>query len=334
MSDDVSSHGELVARLHRLAQSALPLWGLPAAAAVTLINLSENATYRIDLPEGPPKILRVHRENYHSANAIRCELAWLEALQADGGVVTPPVVPGLDGRKIQTKRSPELARPRHMVLFEFLEGEEPEETQELAGHFEILGEISAKLHIHARTWQRPANFERLTWDYEHMLGANPNWGDWREAPAMDGEALKILSRQDAAIRRRLEIFGKGPERYGLIHADLRLANLLLHGASTRVIDFDDCGFGWNLYDFATGVSFFEESPAVPELAASWVEGYRKHLDLPTEDEAEMMTFVALRRMVLLAWIGSHGETDLAKQHGLAYTRDSCDLAERYLSSFN
>ncbi len=327
------SHEDLVARLARLAQNALPLWGIDKETPTTLINLSENATYRVDLPEGPPRILRVHREDYHSKKAIGCELAWLEALRRDGGVITPPVISGRNGEEIQTAQSPELARPRHMVLFEFLEGEEPEETQDLIKPFETLGAISAKLHIHARGWQRPANFERLTWDYEHMLGATPNWGDWREAPAMDAAALKILERQDAVIRRRLAVFGKASGRYGLIHADLRLANLLLHGDSTWVIDFDDCGFGWNLYDFATAVSFFEESPQVPDLATSWVKGYRAHLPLPAEDEAEMMTFVVLRRMVLLAWIGSHSETDLAKEQGPAYTRDSCALAERYLEIF-
>ncbi len=327
------SHDELVARLGRLAEASLPRWGIDARTPATLVNLSENATYRVDLPEGPPRILRIHREDYHTKNAIGCELAWLAALRADGGVITPPVVPGLDGEEIQTGISPELPLPRHMVLFEFLEGEEPEESQDLIGPFETLGEISAKLHIHARSWQRPPNFERLTWDYEHMLGDKPNWGDWRAAPAMDAAALKILERQDAVIRERLKAFGKGPTRYGLVHADLRLANLLIHGQSVRVIDFDDCGFGWNLYDFATAVSFFEESPQVPELAASWAKGYRRHLPLPAEEEAEMMTFVVLRRMVLLAWIGSHSETDLAKEQGPAYTRDSCTLAERYLEVF-
>ncbi|GAB5467820.1 MAG: phosphotransferase [Rhodospirillales bacterium] len=333
MLQEELTHEDLVARLGRLAQEALPLWGIPKETPIRLINLSENATYRIDLPEGPPRILRVHRVDYHSKQAIASELAWLAALRHDGGVLTPPVIAGLDGEEIQSHKSAELERPRFMVLFGFLEGEEPDENQDLIGPFETLGGISAKLHIHARSWPRPAGFERLTWDFQHMLGATPNWGDWRAAPAMDSAALALLERQAATIERRLAAFGKGPERYGLIHADLRLANLLLHGASTRVIDFDDCGFGWNLYDFATAVSFFEESPQVPALAESWVKGYRRHLDLPAEDEAEIPTFVVLRRMVLLAWVGSHSETDLAKEQGPAYTRDACGLAERYLSEF-
>ncbi|MEO1194091.1 MAG: phosphotransferase [Pseudomonadota bacterium] len=331
LEDDLT-HEALVEGLGRLAQDALPLWGIEKETPIRLINLSENATYRVELPEGP-KILRVHRVDYHSRQAIASELAWLEALRADGGVITPPVIPGRNGEEIQSHAIPGLARPRFLVLFGFLEGEEPDESQDLIAPFEKLGAISAKLHAHARSWPRPAGFERLTWDFQHMLGSTPNWGDWRAAPAMDAAALAILERLAATIERRLTAFGQGPERYGLIHADLRLANLLLHGSSTRVIDFDDCGFGWNLYDFATAVSFFEESEQVPALAEYWVKGYRSVRPLPAEDEAEIPTFVVLRRMILLAWVGSHSETDLAKEQGPAYTQGACQLAERYLSRF-
>jgi hypothetical protein len=41
----------------------------------------------------------------------------------------------------------------------------------------------------------------------------------------------------------------------------------------------------------------------------------------------------LRRLLLVAWIGSHAETDLAKSLGAAYTEGSCRLAETYLSKF-
>ena len=85
----------------------------------------------------------------------------------------------------------------------------------------------------------------------------------------------MLGRLDDTLRDRLARFGSGPDRYGLVHADLRLANLLESTASRRyVIDFDDCGFGWFLYDFGAAVSFFEHDPRVPELTDAWVRGYR------------------------------------------------------------
>ena len=70
-------------------------------------------------------------------------------------------------------------------------------------------------------------------------------------------------------------FGTGPERYGLVHADTRLANLLVHDGAVSVIDFDDSGFSWFLYDAGTSVSFFEHEPQVPALIDSWLSGYRR-----------------------------------------------------------
>jgi Ser/Thr protein kinase RdoA (MazF antagonist) len=64
-----------------------------------------------------------------------------------------------------------------------------------------------------------------------------------------------------------------------------------------------------------------------------VKGYRKVHDLPAEDAAEIPTFVMLRRMLLVAWIGSHSETDLAKSMGIAYTASTAPMCEDYLSRF-
>jgi Ser/Thr protein kinase RdoA (MazF antagonist) len=114
---------------------------------------------------------------------------------------------------------------------------------------------------------------------------------------------------------------------------MRLANLLVDGETVKVIDFDDCGFSWRLYDAATAVSFFEHEPQVPELLAAWAEGYRRVLPLAAEDEAEMQTFVMLRRMLLVAWIGSHSETELAQSMGVSYTEQTSPLCEDYLTRF-
>ena len=100
-----------------------------------------------------------------------------------------------------------------------------------------------------------------------------------------------------------------------------------------MIDFDDCAFSYLIYDCGTTVSFIEHKAEVPALIAAWVHGYRKVTDLPEEDEAEIPTFVMLRRLLLVAWIGSHSETELARSMGVAYTRDTVDLCKHYLSHF-
>src|SRR5439155_16935214 len=151
---------------------------------------------------------------------------------------------------------------------------------------------------------------------------------------MGRDQRELLGRLDAVLRRRLEAFGRGPERFGLVHADIRLANLLVDGDHVRVIDFDDCGFSWFMYDFATTVSFIEDHPQVPELKEAWVEGYRSVAPLDPANEAELDTFVMLRRLLLVAWIGSHHEFDTeAAEFGGGFTSGSCTLAERYLSVY-
>jgi len=43
--------------------------------------------------------------------------------------------------------------------------------------------------------------------------------------------------------------------------------------------------------------------------------------------------VMMRRLLLVAWIGSHAGTDLARSMGADFTAGSCALAEAYLSRF-
>jgi Ser/Thr protein kinase RdoA (MazF antagonist) len=127
-------------------------------------------------------------------------------------------------------------------------------------------------------------------------------------------------------------YGTGPDRFGLIHADLRLANLLVDGATITVIDFDDCGFGWFYYDFGTAVSFIEDDPALPEWQESWTAGYRSRRPLAAADEDMLASFVLLRRLLLLAWMGTHSHSKESRTKAITYAVGSCTLAERYLSS--
>jgi Ser/Thr protein kinase RdoA (MazF antagonist) len=299
-------------------------------AELTLLNVSENATFLVERPTGERTVLRVHRREYHGEPQIASELAWLDALRAEAGIRTPRVVPALDGRRI-VDLDPG-AEPRHAVMFEWLPGTEPPDHDLVAG-FGALGAITARMHDHSRDWRRPAGFERFAWDYDGAFGTVARWGRWQDGVGVGPAETKVLGRLDEVLARRLAAFGQGPDRYGLVHADLRLANLLVDGPDTYVIDFDDCGWSWQLYDLGAALSFLEDDPRVPELVDAWVTGYRTVRPLSAADEAEIPTFILMRRLLLVAWIGSHSGTDLARSMGAPYTAGSCALAETYLSSF-
>lgn len=331
---DTLPHERQLEILEELASSAARHYELPVDIDLSMVNLSENATYRVEAPaSGERWALRVYRDGYHSRNAIASELAWMQALRRDGVAPTPIPVPGRNGDLIQEIGHATISRPRNVVLFQWESGAEPSEEDDLTGKFEILGEITARMHQHSRQWRRPGGFERFVWDFETSIGDKPHWGRWRDGMGIDEAKETLFAETAALLRRRLERFGKGADRFGLVHCDMRLANLLIDGDEVKPIDFDDCGFSWYLYDAATAVSFFEHQPHVPELMTAWAKGYRKLIDLPKEDEAEIPTFVMLRRMLLVAWIGSHAETELAKSMGISYTEGTVGLCEDYLERF-
>ncbi|KWX24080.1 aminoglycoside phosphotransferase [Mycolicibacterium wolinskyi] len=319
-----------------VAQLALAEYDISPDASLRLLNLSENATYLVE-DGGAQSILRVHRQNYHRPHEIESELDWLAALRADSDVTVPTVLPARDGRRLVSVKSDDPAgTTRHVVHFDMVGGVEPDESSLTVQDFHTLGCITAALHEHSQRWTRPAGFGRFSWDWEHSLGDQPRWGRWQDAEGVGPTETRLLERAQTLLRQRLEKYGTTPDRYGLIHADLRLANLLVapgDGESQiTVIDFDDCGFGWYFYDFGTAVSFIEDDPALPDWQAAWVEGYRTRRELPAVDEEMLASFVLLRRLLLLAWMGSHSHSRESATKAISYAAGSCELAERYLSS--
>jgi len=303
----------------------LTFWPHTEGATATFINLSENHTYRIDVAGLPRFILRLHRPGYQSTSAIESELAWIKALRNDTALPVPEPLPGTNGQLVQSVDG------RPGVLFTYQPGREALEADDTASLFHTLGRYAALAHNHAQTFALPPSFSRQKWSAAAILEADGLWGDWRKAPHVDGEIRKILDALDADLRLSLDAYGQTPDRFGLIHADMRLANVLIDGDTIRLIDFDDCGFCWFMYDFAAAISFFEDSPQVPVLRQSWLDGYTSIRQLAPADLEIIDSMVLLRRMALLAWVGSHHETDLARSHADNFARVTAQLASAYLS---
>ncbi|WP_103258558.1 phosphotransferase enzyme family protein [Tabrizicola aquatica] len=303
-----------------LLARALPLYGLPPETPLTLLNRSENETWAAgDL------VLRLHRPGYHTRAEIASELAWLGALQGLPGLDAVRPISGADGPVTDIDG-------RFLVAFARLPGQELQPGDDLARWFAPLGEITARLHLHARDWTPPPGFTRKRWDVDTILGPQPHWGHWRQAQGLDPQGEELLARATTALAASLRAYGTGPRTFGLIHADLRLANLMVQGDSLTAIDFDDCGHGWWAYDLAAALSFIETDPRLPDLIAAWVTGYTRIAPLGPEDRAMIPALIFLRRVLLTAWLATRADSDTAQAlGGVAYTQGTLHLAERFLT---
>ncbi len=299
------------------------------------LSQSENTILIVDDRARAEKyVLRIHSHqlDYHTEAMIASEVNWIRALRRESVVEALDPIADKQGRFVQTLDSPELDRPRCAVMFTFLEGVEPDPDNLMAG-FVRLGEITAHMHCQVKSWTPPPGFTRPTWGPKEIFGNCNGFGRWQDAMGMDQEALDCLGRMVEVIERRLSALGRHPRHFGLVHADLRLANTLTEGVRTKLIDFDDCGFSWFTYDLATALSFIQDRPDVPDLIESWLAGYRSVVELPRALEAEISTVIMLRRFAELAWLNTRRHTEFSHITEPGFTSASCQLAEDYLKRF-
>lgn len=319
----------LVNNLKAELGQCLEYWRMPADARVDLLTTSENATFiSHDCHTDRKIIIRVHRPDYHEQQEIESELAWISDIRASGRIDTPAPIKTTNGSPVLSINAD--GRDFLVVGFEHVAGAEPDVGQSLPSWFEKLGAVTATLHEHSRDWQPPQWFMRKRWHLDTMIAPDGLWGDWRDAPGLTAEDEALINEAIGRIEQEIRAYGQDADRYGLVHADLRLANLLVDGERLSIIDFDDSGFCWYAYDFAAAISFYELDPIIPQLRKAWVQGYRSVAEFTAADEAMLDTFIMIRRIMLSAWLATHADSAAAQDLMEGYIEGTAELARQYL----
>jgi len=312
-----------------VARAALPQFGLPADSPMELISHRENLTFRVEAEKGSGYALRLHREHYQSRANIESEFAWVTALR-EAGIRTPIPVKGTDNRVVQTVTHPRKAISRHCDLQVWEAGEhaDPKSAETLV----LLGELNARIHEHARQWKRPQGFVRQSWDEDGLLGSDPIWGRFADLEGLTPDATRQLSAARDRARAELIEFGKDDDRFGLIHADLLPENVLVHEGSPMVIDFDDSGFSWRLYDLATLLNEEVAEDHVDAMRESWLEGYRRVIPLPGSHLTHLPALITARHLIALGWLHTRSETLTATDSSVDFIELALSWSSRYLGS--
>lgn len=315
-----------------IAGEVTSAWGLdPQRTVITLIAVSENATFRITVDGVPVSVLRVHRPGHvGDARQIAGELTWVRRLAEEAEVRVPDVVPTADGQLLHTFTDGGGSQ-WHCVAFAFVSGDILEDFADPRPYYAEIGAATARLHQQVKRWQLPDGFTRFSWQLTDMLGASSRWGDWRGAN-LTPEQASLLAQAEFAAVAALDGLPVSGDAWGLVHADLRPSNIMIHGGALTVIDFDDCGFSWLLYDFASALSFIEHEAYAPDIAKSWVEGYRTVRSLSESDLKHAAALSMIRRLTMLGWTTTHRSDALPADLWAAQIPGTVAVAERYLAS--
>lgn len=327
-------------RMRDLALIALAQWDIEPAD-LALIKYRENAVFRVTTIGGEDYALRIHRADYHSDDELRSELQWIKAL-AEGGIEVPALVPTREGDAFAVVSGGGVPEPRQVDVFEWVQGRQlgtaetgVADTSTVCDTYRTIGTLAAQLHNQAVGWTPPAGFTRHAWDTPGLVGPQPFWGAFWELAALTPEQRALLLQARDTVYRDLEAYAAEPSsagRYSLIHADFVAENLMVDGDKVRLIDFDDAGFGWHLFELATALYFEMDADYFDAAYAALIEGYRSARELPDEQLQYMPLFFLARSFTYLGWVHTRFETATARELTPLLVEKACELARDYLHS--
>ncbi|WP_447725855.1 phosphotransferase enzyme family protein [Sphingomonas koreensis] len=336
----ILSDAEQAARLTMLAKAALSRWdgefGEPQ-----LVKYRENAVFSVRRSDGTRVALRVHRHAYHSDAALQSELYWMRELSR-AGIEVPPIIPASDGSLFLHVGASGVPEPRQVDMLGWLSGTPIGSAEgglalgQKASEalYQDAGRLAASLHNHSTAMELPASFTRHSWCDEGLLSDKPLWGRFWDLHFLSPQERSLLLKARERALAELAALGKPADRFGMIHADFVPENLLNDAGRIQLIDFDDSGFGWHMFDLATALYFIVDEANYASLRDALFAGYRTVRPLADADERMLALFLFLRGTTYLGWVQTRPETQTAKELGPLLAERTCRLAAAYLAAGN
>lgn len=274
--------------LQELANEAAAHWH---GTITRLISHRENAVFEIALTSGRAA-LRLHRQGYQNDRAIRSELWWCAAM-AETGVAVPQPIAAHNGSLLIA-----LSNGSFASVISWISGaalgvggvpfERPVKT--IIKQHHDLGCLLASVHTATDRLVLPADFSRPRWDVAGLVGENPLWGRFWEHPVATPEQSVILKNARHFLKEKLSQHAANGGDFGPIHADVLRENVIVNDDSLCLIDFDDSGFGFRLYDLGTVMVQNLYEPAYLQIRDALISGYAE-TRVVTADLVEIFTLV-------------------------------------------
>lgn len=309
--------------MNTIIKQALALWGMEGAES-KLFAERENKVYRTT-HNGATYALRLHRPGYCSEAELRSELQWM-AVAKKGGIGVPSPLVSQSGSLLHTIDGVLVD------VLEWLNGQPigktgvPLVNEDKVGLFRSIGQEMAHLHDISDAWQLPLGFTRRRWDQEGLLGEAPVWDRFWDNPTLDSKDRDLLLLFRETADHDLSELAPSLD-FGLIHADLVRENIMIDRDNVQLIDFDDSGFGFRLFDIATTLLRNRAEPDYVQLEKALLEGYHSVREL---DVSAIDLFLALRATTYVGWIISRMAENGSEDRNERFIATSRELVTSYL----
>jgi amicoumacin kinase len=261
---------------------------------ITLLDGFESYIYEFKRNDSD-YILRIGHSRRRTPDLIRGEVEWINHL-ADGGAGVARAIRSDNGHLVEAIDDNQgdqfLA-----TAFVKAPGRPAGEIGWTPALYETYGRLLGRIHALSKTytpsdpairrydWNHPQNLDVLAW-----LPANE--------PIVLERFREVLSH--------LEQLPRSADSYGLIHQDAHPGNFFVTGdGQITLFDFDDCVYGWYVYDVAMVVFYMVTNHPDPDglMQAFWPHFWTGYCAENTLDPGwlnEIPQFLKLREIDLYA----------------------------------
>ena len=237
--------------------------------------------------------LRVYRNANNTRDEVDFEVAALNYLHEKGFPVAFPIA-RKSGGFITEISAPEGIR--YVLVSEFATGDMPDFDS--LEDFRRYGESVAQLHTLSdsfeTTHKRPElDLKMFTEKVYYLIAPHVS-----HRP----KELALLKHCLETARSDIERVGVDGMDYGFCHGDVHGGNAHLHNGVLTHFDFEECGFGFRVFDLATFKwGSVDSSEKGAEQWAAFVEGYKSVREISEADFQVLDSFILLRSIWLIAF---------------------------------
>jgi amicoumacin kinase len=263
----------------------------------------ESFIYQFSRADGD-YILRIGHSRRRSPEQIHAEVDWINYLAAGMGPANG--IPAAPARAIQSQNGQLVeaipdGQGEYFLATAFVraQGQTPRGAMLTPPFFENYGRMLGRIHSLSRRYQ-PAD---PAW-------VRPHWND----PGNLVVAEYLPPGNEGVIERfqhvmdHLTRLPRTVDSYGMIHQDAHAGNLFADADNNLTLfDFDDCCFGYYIYDIAMVIFYAAQGRPDPEgftreFLPPFLHGYRRECPLDPSWLAEIPPFLKLREIDLYALI--------------------------------
>ena len=310
---DASRIAKEATRLLPLAQRVLRRYPFLVRDVEHLATHS-NVMFRVVTQAGEQLVLRVGTPHANTRSNIDIEVAWLDALNRDTDLDVVRPIRTAGGSFIVDEMDPTLDKERPCVLFTWVPGVPLGDGAGTFG-YRLLGQMSAALQQHGKTWQPPER-ELRRWDrvfyYDSELDPvivdDPLYGHLFDV-ARKTTMRKAQRLAEEVIR---EAWACGSPQ--VVHGDLHEWNVHTVGSRLHAFDFEDVMIALPGQDAAISLYSSRNHDHREEIRDGFRRGFESFASWPIVDERQLDGFHAARQVMLMNYAARTLPVGEAKQY--------------------